>query len=286
MPSATPRCLLGSAVLRAVRGRLSTLPAFPSVSPLAVARRPCAPPASAAFAPPAYCALPSPAPAKAAEEDAEQSRYERPAGVAQAGNAAGADLSQPDAQPQNEFFYPKKYIAMLMAYSGKGFWGMQTHKGSEYRTIESELVRALVEIGSLRPSNAGDPKKMKLQRASRTDKGVHAAQQIIGIKTGVGIKDFVVKLNAKLPSSIKVFGVEAELVRASAPFLLPSAERVVADIRVPDADVRAGPRKQWQIPGAVRDVGRDQDRRTMHAVQCDPPGGRRDQLVSDLNREA
>jgi tRNA pseudouridine38-40 synthase len=48
----------------------------------------------------------------------------------------------------------------------------QTH-GS--RTIEGDLFAALAKAGAISEENARDHKKVDLQRAARTDAGVHAA---------------------------------------------------------------------------------------------------------------
>lgn len=48
----------------------------------------------------------------------------------------------------------------------------QTH-GS--KTIEGDLFEALAKAGAISPENATDHKKVDIQRAARTDAGVHAA---------------------------------------------------------------------------------------------------------------
>ncbi|KTG39448.1 hypothetical protein cypCar_00027681 [Cyprinus carpio] len=72
---------------------------------------------------------------------------------------------------QDERKYPKKKVALLMAYSGKGYYGMQRNaKNSQFRTIEDELVTALVRAGCIPEGHGDDMKKMSFQRCARTDK--------------------------------------------------------------------------------------------------------------------
>lgn len=91
--------------------------------------------------------------------------------------------------------YPKKKVALLLAYSGKGYYGMQVPPpaglprvlpsvplgltgvlpqrnpgSSEFRTIEDDLVAALVQSGCIPPNHGEDMKKMSFQRCARTDK--------------------------------------------------------------------------------------------------------------------
>uniref|UniRef100_A0A672N378 tRNA pseudouridine synthase A, mitochondrial-like n=2 Tax=Sinocyclocheilus grahami TaxID=75366 RepID=A0A672N378_SINGR len=72
---------------------------------------------------------------------------------------------------QDERKYSKKKVALLMAYSGKGYYGMQRNaKNSQFRTIEDELVTALVRAGCIPEGHGDDMKKMSFQRCARTDK--------------------------------------------------------------------------------------------------------------------
>uniref|UniRef100_A0A8C4UP13 Pseudouridine synthase 1 n=1 Tax=Falco tinnunculus TaxID=100819 RepID=A0A8C4UP13_FALTI len=66
---------------------------------------------------------------------------------------------------------PKRKIVLLMAYSGKGYHGMQRNVGSsQFRTIEDDLVSALVQSGCIPENHGEDMKKMSFQRCARTDK--------------------------------------------------------------------------------------------------------------------
>lgn len=102
--------------------------------------------------------------------------------------------------------YPKKKVVLLLAYSGKGYYGMQRNAGnSQFRTIEDELVSALIKSGCI-PENHGDEmKKMSFQRCARTDKGVSAAGQVVSLKLRL-IEDVIENINKHLPAQIRVLG--------------------------------------------------------------------------------
>ncbi|KAM8829176.1 pseudouridylate synthase 1 homolog isoform 2-T2 [Spinachia spinachia] len=109
---------------------------------------------------------------------------------------------------EDEKKYPKKKVVLLVAYSGKGYYGMQRNTGtSQFRTIEDELVTALIKSGCI-PENHGDEmKKMSFQRCARTDKGVSAAGQVVSLKLRL-IEDTMGKINEHLPQQIKVLGLK------------------------------------------------------------------------------
>ncbi|XP_075999429.1 pseudouridylate synthase 1 homolog [Genypterus blacodes] len=111
-------------------------------------------------------------------------------------------------QDKDERKYPKKKVVLLMAYSGKGYYGMQRNPGTaQFRTIEDELVTALIKSGCI-PENHGDEmKKMSFQRCARTDKGVSAAGQVVSLKLWL-IDDIIEKMNEHLPPQIKVLGLK------------------------------------------------------------------------------
>ncbi|XP_029024298.1 tRNA pseudouridine synthase A isoform X1 [Betta splendens] len=107
---------------------------------------------------------------------------------------------------EDEKKYPKKKVVLLMAYSGKGYYGMQRNTGtSQFRTIEDELVTALIKSGCIPENHGDDMKKMSFQRCARTDKGVSAAGQVVSLKLRL-IEDIVERINEHLPPQIKVLG--------------------------------------------------------------------------------
>ena len=76
------------------------------------------------------------------------------------------------------------------------------------KTIEGDLFTAFVEAGAISKANANDPKKSQLVRCARTDKGVHAAGNIISLKLIVEDEDVVEKINFHLSSQIRIWGIQ------------------------------------------------------------------------------
>ena len=76
------------------------------------------------------------------------------------------------------------------------------------KTIEGDLFSAFVAAGAISKANADDPKKSSLVRCARTDKGVHAAGNLISLKLIVEDPDIVAKINEKLSPQIRVWGIE------------------------------------------------------------------------------
>ncbi|XP_067910701.1 tRNA pseudouridine synthase A [Heterodontus francisci] len=103
---------------------------------------------------------------------------------------------------------PKRKVVLLLAYSGKGYHGMQRNVGSsQFKTIEDELVKALVKAECIPENHADDMRKMSFQRCARTDKGVSAAGQIVSLKLWL-IDNLVEKINENLPQGIKILGLK------------------------------------------------------------------------------
>ena len=95
---------------------------------------------------------------------------------------------------------------MLIGYSGTGYKGMQISPSE--KTIEGDLFDAFIAAGAISKANANDPKKAGLVRCARTDKGVHAAGNMISLKLIVEEEDIVAKINSKLNPQIRVWGIE------------------------------------------------------------------------------
>lgn len=143
--------------------------------------------------------------------------------------------------------------AMLIGFCGAGYNGMQMYvflfpsisfsnmrhrcpsqKDVDVKTIEGTLFGALVRAGAISQDNADNPSKVSapapisrelnyqllpcqssLNRAARTDAGVHAAGNVVSIKlitTIPGVPDVVARINEELPPEIRVW----EIVRPSA----------------------------------------------------------------------
>ncbi|KAI8809510.1 tRNA pseudouridine synthase [Cladochytrium replicatum] len=99
---------------------------------------------------------------------------------------------------------PKRKVALLMGYCGTGYNGMQVNPG--VKTIESELFLALEKAGAVSKDNANDAQKMGFQRAARTDRGVHAAGQVVSLKMNVETPTIIEDINKHLPEQIRVWG--------------------------------------------------------------------------------
>ncbi|OAX80190.1 tRNA pseudouridine(38-40) synthase, partial [Emergomyces africanus] len=101
---------------------------------------------------------------------------------------------------------PKKKVAVMLGYSGSGYKGMQLSETE--KTIEGDLFTAFVAAGAISKANATDPKKSSLVRCARTDKGVHAAGNVVSLKLIVEDADVVQKINEHLSPQIRVWGIE------------------------------------------------------------------------------
>ncbi|KAF2497429.1 pseudouridine synthase [Lophium mytilinum] len=121
-----------------------------------------------------------------------------------------ADSVLPSAFPKEEIEAeerrPKRKVAVMLGYSGTGYKGMQID--TLQKTIEGDLFTAFVAAGAISKSNADDPKKSSLVRCARTDKGVHAAGNVISLKLIIEDADIVEKINSHLSPQIRVWGIE------------------------------------------------------------------------------
>jgi tRNA pseudouridine38-40 synthase len=77
-------------------------------------------------------------------------------------------------------------VAVRVAYDGRAFRGSQ--RQPDVRTVEGELLAALAKLGAL-----DAPEAARFQCASRTDKGVSAAGNVVAFDTGF-------RLDALLPA--------------------------------------------------------------------------------------
>lgn len=101
---------------------------------------------------------------------------------------------------------PKRKVAVMLGYSGSGYKGMQMMP--DQPTIEGDLFRAFVAAGAISKANADDPKKSSFVRCARTDKGVHAAGNVISLKLIIEDPDIIEKINDALSPQIRVWGIE------------------------------------------------------------------------------
>ncbi|KAI9258271.1 pseudouridine synthase [Sporodiniella umbellata] len=93
--------------------------------------------------------------------------------------------------------------ALVLGFNGANYQGMQFNPGA--CTIESELFEALCKIGAISELNSTDPKKVQWNRCARTDRGVHAAYNVISLKI-LEQPELVKKLNDVLPKDIRIWG--------------------------------------------------------------------------------
>ncbi|KAH3756583.1 tRNA pseudouridine synthase [Pelomyxa schiedti] len=99
----------------------------------------------------------------------------------------------------------KEKVALFVGYLGEGYHGLQ-HLPSGLKTIEDVLEEALHRAGGISDDNAGSFVKVKWSRCARTDKGVSAACNVVGLNLILG-PDVVEKTNLLLrDSNIRVHG--------------------------------------------------------------------------------
>ena len=135
-------------------------------------------------------ATPAPAPAPAApkEETAGEKRVAAPSTRPQKRTRPMKNYWPANEPPrvwgapnENAGPHAKKYrVALLVGYLGEGYCGLQIN-GFECPTIERDLERALVDAGAISPENAHALHKVRWSRCARTDKGVSAAANVIGL---------------------------------------------------------------------------------------------------------
>ncbi|KGK37995.1 tRNA pseudouridine(38-40) synthase [Pichia kudriavzevii] len=101
---------------------------------------------------------------------------------------------------------PKRKVAVMVGYCGTGYHGMQLNPPN--KTIEGELFDAFVKAGAISRNNSNDLKKNGFMRAARTDKGVHAAGNVISLKMIIEDPEIVSKINNELPEQIRVWGLQ------------------------------------------------------------------------------
>ena len=99
-------------------------------------------------------------------------------------------------------------VAVFFGYVGARFQGLQKNPGAF--TVESELEIAIFKAGGISRRDFGDFHRVGWNRAARTDKGVHAAAQVISLKLQYppdGLTGMVAAINSHLPADISVFDI-------------------------------------------------------------------------------
>ncbi|KAI9650337.1 tRNA pseudouridine synthase 1 [Ciborinia camelliae] len=107
---------------------------------------------------------------------------------------------------ENEVRKPKHKVAVMIGYAGTGYKGLQIN--TKEKTIEGDMFKAFVAAGAISKANANDPKKSALIRCARTDKGVHAAGNVLSLKLIIEDPNVVENINSHLPDQIRVWGIE------------------------------------------------------------------------------
>ncbi|KAG8989601.1 tRNA pseudouridine synthase 1 [Tulasnella sp. JGI-2019a] len=121
----------------------------------------------------------------------------------------------------------KRKVALLMSFCGTGCSGMQYQKTGE-ATIEGYLFDALIKSGAISKDNSDEPSKVDMQRAARTDAGVHAAANLVSLKmiTEPPIPDTFQPEDLPSPNTVEDSTADTKpSTHQPAP---PSPERVVA----------------------------------------------------------
>jgi tRNA pseudouridine38-40 synthase len=91
-------------------------------------------------------------------------------------------------------------LKLVISYDGERFYGFQ--KTKEGPSVEGELEKVLETIFQ---------EPIILQAASRTDRGVHALEQVVNVKLGkplVNLKRLLISINQLLPKDIAVRELE------------------------------------------------------------------------------
>ncbi|KAK1443204.1 pseudouridylate synthase like protein [Babesia gibsoni] len=115
---------------------------------------------------------------------------------------------------------PKTKYAIAFGYLGSNYHGYQMQCGSNtpVETIEGRLMDALVAVGCIHESHRNLLGKLQLSKASRTDKGVHAACTYVGGRFELSNfsdgepslsreEALAAKLNELLPKDIRCYRV-------------------------------------------------------------------------------
>ncbi|KAK2995132.1 hypothetical protein RJ640_020772 [Escallonia rubra] len=100
--------------------------------------------------------------------------------------------------------YKRRKIAILFAYCGVGYQGMQKNPGA--KTIEGDLEEALYQSGAVPEHDRGLPKRFDWARSARTDKGVSAVGQVVSGRFYVDPPGLIDRLNSNLPPQFRIFG--------------------------------------------------------------------------------
>ncbi|KAI3776513.1 hypothetical protein L1987_46298 [Smallanthus sonchifolius] len=119
-------------------------------------------------------------------------------------NSDDQDHSTNTSTTERKPRYKRRKVAILFAYCGVGYQGMQKNPGA--KTIEGDLEEALYFSGAVPENERGCPNRYDFARSARTDKGVSAVGQVVSGKFYVDPPGFVERLNSYLPPQFRIFG--------------------------------------------------------------------------------
>ncbi|KAL2312610.1 putative tRNA pseudouridine synthase C16C4.06c [Schizosaccharomyces pombe] len=99
----------------------------------------------------------------------------------------------------------KRMVYCVVSYRGTGFAGLQYN--ANVKTIQDTLFQAFARVGAVAQVNADSPKKIRMCSAARTDKGVHAIVNVLGLKVldNQPLPHVVNLVNDILPPCIRVW---------------------------------------------------------------------------------
>lgn len=107
---------------------------------------------------------------------------------------------------------PKRRYAILVSYCGSGYHGLQINPPPA-KTIEYDLAKAFFCAGGILDTNVHKLQRIGWSRAARTDKGVHAAMNVVTAKLMIGDgqeneRIFVERANKHLPEAVRIIRVD------------------------------------------------------------------------------
>ena len=149
--------------------------------------------------------------------------------------------------PIDEAKIPKRKVALLIAFIGSKYNGMQMNK--DQLTIQALIELAMYNSKLISPTNFGYPNKYSWSSSARTDKGVHSCAQVSSAKILTPTDNFDKireMINEKLPDDIIILDV----LRAARSFVAKTGRDKV--------------RYQYMLPSFVL-----QDHKTMQSILHD-----------------
>ncbi|XP_010498469.1 PREDICTED: tRNA pseudouridine synthase A, mitochondrial-like [Camelina sativa] len=198
--------------------------------------------------------------------------------------------------------YRRRKVAIVFAFCGVGYQGMQKNPGA--KTIEGELEEALFHAGAVPEADRNKPRSYEWARSARTDKGVSAVGQVVSGRFYVDPPGFVERLNSNLPDQIRVFGYKRVAPSFSSKkfcdrrryvYLIPvfaldpcvhsEAEMVRTDLGYEYVKCVECSEKGYKIPVGVMGKDTDCDSKSLE-VQSDISSSNCDALGTDVKCEA